>query len=302
MELNRTVHDIYKDEYMRVSRVSPMPASPAFLISTKQKAALVDSGFAFCADEMIENIKAVLGTRPLDYILLTHSHYDHASGSGRCRLAYKNLKVVASEYASKILSKPSAISVISELNFSAAQSYGAKFNEEDLGDLSVDIIVRNGDTIVLGDVSLLVMEAPGHTKCCISFYIPQNKTLISCETLGASSDGYNISPGFLVSYVSSIDYIKRLLQLDIENLFVPHFGVLRGDSCAEFINRALETSESLKDLIVSNYLQGKTEEEIIEHYREVYYGSGLQSIQPLRAFYMNATHIVPMVIKEMIKQ
>jgi len=300
MSINRTVSDYYKDELMRISKVPPLAGSSAFLISTKQKAALVDSGFAFCADKMIENIKAVLGGRPLDSILLTHSHYDHASGSGRCRLAYKDLKVVASEYAAKILSKPSALSVISELNQSAAEQYGAKFSEGDLGDLSVDIIVRDGDTIDLGDVSLRVLEAPGHTKCCISFYIPRNKTLISCESLGASADGYSVAPGFLVSYKSSVNYIERLLELNIENLFVPHFGVLRGEACAEFMKRALKTSEALKDLIVNDYLQGKTVEEIIEHYKDVYYNGNLHSIQPPRAFYMNAEHLVPMVIKEMV--
>jgi len=299
MDRNRTVSDYYRDELMRVSRVSPLPGGSALLLTTKQKAALVDSGFAFCADEMLENIKAVLGDRQLDYILLTHSHYDHASGSGRCRLAYKNLKVAASEYAAKILSKPSALSVIGELNASAAGHYGARFSGDELGNLSVDVVVREGEEIDLGDVSLRVLEAPGHTKCCLSFYIPQNKTLISCETLGASADGFSIAPGFLVSYISSVSYIERLLRLDIENLFIPHFGPLRGKDCAEFIKRALKAAESLKDLIVSDHLQGKTEEEIIEHYREVYYNGELEDIQPLRAFYMNAEHLVPMVIKEM---
>jgi len=299
MDNIRPVSDYFRDEFIRVSRVTPIPGSSAYLLSTGSKAALVDSGFAFCADEMIKNIKAVLGERPLDYILLTHSHYDHASGTGRCRLAYKNLKVVASEYAAKILSKPSALSVICKMNESAAEYYGAKFKAGDMGDLSVDIIVREGDTIDLGDATLRVMEAPGHTKCCLSFYIPQNRTLISCETLGASADGYNVAPGFLVSFKSSVEYIRRLLELEIENLLVPHYGMLKGPACSEFISRALEAAESLKDLIVGDYLKGKTEKEIIEHYKEVWYTGEVQGIQPLRAFYMNAAHIVPMVINEL---
>ena len=301
MTFDRTADDYYQDELMRISRVSPISGSEAFLITTKQKAVLVDSGFAFCADKMIENIRAVLGARPLDFILLTHSHYDHASGTGRCRLAYKGLKVIASEYAAKILSKPSAISVISELNGSAAGHYGAESIGDKLGDLGVDITVRDGDVIDLGDISLQVIEAVGHTKCCISFYVPQNRMLISCETLGACADEHSVAPGFLVSYEASINYIKRLLDMDIDLLHIPHFGLLRGDSCREFIKRALSTAESLKDFIISGHLQGKTDDEIIEHYKDAFYDELLQSIQPVQAFYLNASHIVPMVIKEVLK-
>ena len=51
MSINRTVSDYYKDELMRISKVTPLAGSSAFLISTKQQAALVDSGCAFCADK-----------------------------------------------------------------------------------------------------------------------------------------------------------------------------------------------------------------------------------------------------------
>lgn len=301
MNFNKAADNYYQDELMRISRVSPITGSEAFLITTRQKAVLIDSGFAFCADKMIENIRGALGERPLDFILLTHSHYDHASGTGRCRLAYKDLKVVASEYAAKILSKPSAISVIRELNESAAEYYGAESVGDRLGDLGVDIIVHDGDLIDLGDISLQVIEAVGHTKCCISFYIPQNKMLLSCETLGACADEHSIAPGFLVSYETSVNYMRRLLDMDIDLLHIPHFGLLRGDCCREFIERALGTAESLKDLIISDHLQGKSEDEIIEHYKDVFYDELLQSIQPVHAFYLNASHIVPMVIKEILK-
>jgi len=292
----------YEDEIMKVINVGAMPGSDAFLITTNQSAALVDSGFSFCADKMIENIQSVLGERPLDYILLTHSHYDHASGSAYCRSHYRDVKVAASEYAAKILSKPSAIAIIREMNASAAQYYGAGEFEDALDDLKVDIAVREGDIINLGDVTLQVMDAPGHTKCCISFYIPQTKMLISCETLGACTEEHFVAPCFLVGYGMSVNYIKRALDMDIERLQVPHFGVVHGKTaCREFLLRALRSSESLKDLIITDYLQGKTEDEIIEHYKEEFYTEELQRIQPLRAFYLNAGYLVPMVIREILQ-
>jgi len=300
MDYHNTGNREYRDELMRIEKISPLPGSACSLITTEQKAALIDCGFSFCADKMIENIKSVLGSRPLDFILLTHSHYDHASGSGRCRLAYGGVQVVASEYAAKVFSRPSAISVIREMNESAAKYFGYEYDGGALGDLSVDLAVQEGDVIDLGNVTLQVMEAPGHTKCCISFYVPQNKMLIACETLGACSEEHLVAPGFLVSYGMSVNYMKRAIDMDIESLLVPHFGVLRGNSCREFLHRALKSAEALKDLIITDHLRGKTHSEIIEHYKEVFYNEELQKIQPLSAFYLNANHLVPMVITELL--
>ena len=76
--------------------VGGRPGGDAFLLLTEGHAALVDSGYAFCAGEMVEKIRQNLGERRLDYILLTHSHYDHASGSPNAAEAFPEARVVAS--------------------------------------------------------------------------------------------------------------------------------------------------------------------------------------------------------------
>ncbi|QAT49972.1 MBL fold metallo-hydrolase [Caproiciproducens sp. NJN-50] len=288
----------YQDGIITVTNVGACPGGEAFLIVTEQKAALVDSGFSFCADKMIENIKKLLGSRTLDYVLLTHSHYDHASGSASCRLYFKNVKIVASAYAAKIFSKPSAIAVMREMNASAAQDYGILEFEDHLDQLHVDLTVSEGDTIDLGDISLRVMEAPGHTKCSIAFYIPEEKMLISCETMGVYAAEHLVSPSYLVGYEISLNFIKRALNMEIEKLLVPHYGVLTGKACGDFLTDALRSNQQLKEMIVEDYRKGKTQTEIIDHYRDIFYTEECRRTQPLRAFNLNASHLVPMVLKE----
>jgi len=50
----------------------------AYLVLGKDKTALIDCGMAYCAPDLIKNIKKFLadGMR-LDYVFLSHSHYDH---------------------------------------------------------------------------------------------------------------------------------------------------------------------------------------------------------------------------------
>lgn len=291
----------YSDEKITICNVGAVPGSEAFLIITKQKAALIDSGYSFCAQEMIENIKSQLGERKLDYILLTHSHYDHVSGSAYCRSNFAGVKVAASSYAAKILSKPSAVAVMRELNESVANDYGVAEFEDKLDNLKVDFIVSEGDIIDLGDVSLRVIEAPGHTKCSIAFYVPQEKMLISCETMGVYASERLVAPSYLVGYKMSIDFIKRAMNMDIEKMLVPHNGILEGTACREFLCDALHSNELLKDTILEDHLHGKKQAEIIEHYKEMFYTGELRKTQPLRAFELNAGYTVPMIIKEFSK-
>ena len=79
-----------------------------FLIRGEGVSILVDSGFAFCAETAVEKIRTELKGKGLDYILLTHSHYDHAMGIPAIRRAFPQVKVIGSEYCDYILRKPTA--------------------------------------------------------------------------------------------------------------------------------------------------------------------------------------------------
>ena len=65
----------------------------AFLLDDGKTAVLYDTGFAFNGYAIAENIKKVLGARQLNYILLTHSHYDHVLAAPYITKVYPGAKV-----------------------------------------------------------------------------------------------------------------------------------------------------------------------------------------------------------------
>ena len=75
------------------------PGDSAFLIDDSETAILYDSGFGFTGFALAEKLKNYLGRRPLNYIFLTHSHYDHALGSAYVLVSYPEAKVTAGVYA-----------------------------------------------------------------------------------------------------------------------------------------------------------------------------------------------------------
>ena len=61
-------------------RVTGGKGGEAVLILGSEKTALIDCGMAYCGERMTENLAERLassGREKLDYIILSHSHYDH---------------------------------------------------------------------------------------------------------------------------------------------------------------------------------------------------------------------------------
>ena len=90
------------DMDLKITDVRVVPGDSAFLLDDGRTAILYDTGFGFTGYGVAENVRRVLGKRKLDYIFLTHSHYDHALGSAYVAKRYPDVKVVAGEYARTI--------------------------------------------------------------------------------------------------------------------------------------------------------------------------------------------------------
>ena len=131
---------------LKITDVRPMSGDSGFLIDDGKTSILYDTGFGFTGDKLCENVKKILGSRKLDYIFLTHSHYDHALGTVYVQKEYPDAVVVAGEYAAKIFEKPSAKSTMRSLDRKFARKCGVYEYEDLIDNLKVDVAVKDGDT------------------------------------------------------------------------------------------------------------------------------------------------------------
>ena len=280
---------------IKIIDVRVQKGDAAFLIDDGKTSILYDTGFGFTGDDVARNIKKVLGERELDFIFLTHSHYDHALGTPYILRAYPRAKVVASTYAADVFKRPGAQRVMKELDNKFAEKCGV--TEYDfLGDeIKVDIAVVDGDVIHAGDMDFQIIAIPGHTRCSIGFYCKAKKLLLSAETLGVYDGNETIVPSYLVSYADTIASIEKIKQLDISTILAPHYGILNQSQTAFFLGNMKNAAEKTAQDIVCWLNKGHDDKEIIELFKEQFWHGYIKEIYPEDAANLNTSIMINLI-------
>lgn len=284
---------------LKITDVRANPGDGAFLIDDGKTAIVYDTGFAFTGYRVAEKIKNVLGERKLDYIFLTHSHYDHALGSVYLLKYWPDAKVVAGEYATKIFEKQTAKAVMRDLDRKFATKCGVDEYEDLIDNLKVDIPVCDGDVIKAGDMEFAVINLPGHTKCSVGYYCPQEKLLLSCESIGVYNGSDDVVPSYLVGYEMALDSIEKVQKLDVENVLVPHYGILDKEKTAFYLKKAEETAVNTATKICDMIKSGKTKEEIAEWFKGKFYHGYIKEIYPVDAMELNTGITIDLIKREL---
>lgn len=283
---------------LKITDVRVNPGDSAFLIDDGKTAIMYDSGFAFTGYAVADKIKNILGDRELDYIFLTHSHYDHALGSVYALKYWPRAKVVAGEYAAKIFQKPTAKALMRELDRKFANKCGVGAYEDLIDELRVDVPVADGDVIKAGDLEFIALNLPGHTKCSIGYYCPEHKLLLGCETIGVFNGKDDVVPSYLVGYEMAIDSIKRVETLDVERILVPHYGLLDKAETEFYLKRAKESASATANEIVGMLKRGNSKAEIIDFFKNKFYHGYVKEIYPPDAMRLNTGIMIDLLSRE----
>lgn len=134
-----------------------------------------------------------MGGRPAA-VLLTHGHYDHMLAACAVRDHY-GIPVYIHEREQEILKD-------AEKNLSALWSRPYT--------MQADRTVREGDVLELAGMKIHVIETPGHTAGSVCYYLPEQKLLLSGDTLFCESYGrYDFPTSSGRELIASV---KRLLE------------------------------------------------------------------------------------------
>lgn len=272
-----------------------------YLIIADGATLLLDSGFDFSADKTAANIRERLNGRTLDYILASHSHYDHMSGIPKIKQAYPDCVVVGSRHAQAMAAKDKVREHMRNLNASYARDVGVEPPPDRIDELAVDVALEDGEELSLPGMTVRGVATPGHTRCAMSYYIPEERFLFCSETLGIAPEYPEVTPCFIVGYGMTLDSIERSRQLRAERVLVSHTGLVPDGDVELFFNKSRQAVEEAVDLLVEMHESGCDDDAIIDALLQKYY-IGSADLQPKRAFVLNAQALIPRVLQELGKR
>lgn len=173
----------------------------SYLITSPRGHILLDGGLPETASQVEKNI-AALGFQLKDvrYLLNSHAHFDHSGGLAELKRA---------SGAQMVASQPDAIIL---------QQGGPPHRPSwQFPPVKVDRIIRDGETLALGDLKLTALITAGHTPGCTTWTMPlkdQERTLnvvFYCSTSVVDKLHNNTDyPQIIADYRRSFERLKAL--------------------------------------------------------------------------------------------
>jgi len=241
LKLAKAFYSINDDVFLIDAGWNQVIGLAATYLVKGEKTCLIDGGTREGSKDLLKSLEALKVSFP-DYIVLTHSHYDHTQGVPVIREAAQKAGRDIEVYAHE-----------SGIERLADQSFNKVFDEKTTYYNIPDVHpLKHGDELDLGGNQLKILDAPGHIPDHIVVLEENSQILFTGDAIGAQYlENYPL-PTFMPPLFNKTDYFKTLnmvKNIEFHGIALGHYGFYAHEAATTLVREAIATAEMWSQLL-----------------------------------------------------
>jgi len=196
--------------------------SNVFLLTNGEKNILIDTSPKFMWNCLEKRLKQ-LNVNRIDYLILTHTHYDHAENSSQIKEKYKAQVIVHKDEASYLTSGeniiPNGTNLITKtiVNLLAKRFLSIARYEPCMYDILVNSVFELNEI----GFNAYIMHTPGHTIGSMSVIIDNEVAIVGDTMFGVFK--WSVFPPYANDIKQMVNSWGSLLETEC-SIFIPSHG------------------------------------------------------------------------------
>jgi glyoxylase-like metal-dependent hydrolase (beta-lactamase superfamily II) len=236
-------------------------ASCVYLLKGEDEYAILGGGMTYIVPDVIRQLQEFnIEEKKIKQMVILHSHFDHCGIVPFFKRRWPWIKTTASARAKELLGRPKVIENISFLNEMLLAERGLQEKTETLelevGEINVENIVGEGDIIPCGDLTMEVIDTPGHSSCSIAVYVPQEKAMFASDA-GGIPFGDRVFTAANSNFDKYQDSLEKMAGYEIDVYLAEHFGARTGDDVRIYLKRSINSAKETRHILEASYRKTK---------------------------------------------
>ncbi|MFX0023487.1 MAG: MBL fold metallo-hydrolase [Candidatus Hermodarchaeota archaeon] len=239
----------YNDNYYLIDAMTMgLPKFLAtYIVENNGMRLMIDVGETLKSRKMIKKLKE-FGIYPIDKIVLTHSHWDHAQGISKLYDLMKDsdVEVLASENAIENLKHP-------EKMIKGFEGFEEVYPFEEMV-----TPLKEGDIIDINGLELEIINLFGHTMDSIGLFDKKNKNLFAgCATVNRLDlDAFFVPlmpPDFNEEELLKTFNKIRNMRNELSSISLSHFGIWKDNHFEQILDEMEDLYLKVKNFLIEWY-------------------------------------------------
>lgn len=227
--------------------------SCAYIVGGEDDYALLGGAMAYVAPDVLDQLTRFgIDETRIRRIVILHSHFDHCGMVPFLKRRWPWAVVTASARSKELLQKPKVVAHIAALNQALVASSGlpGDTGADDLrfDGIAVEAVVGDADTLPCSNLSLEIMEVPGHSSCSIAVYVPEEKALFASD-----AGGVPFGDKIFTAANSNFDLyqasLSKMAARDVAIHLAEHYGARSGEEGRRFLQDALAAAAETRQFL-----------------------------------------------------